>query len=799
MCSREAVGPTDGSRWRRGGGLAVAWRWWLGGLLAGLLAWPVTGLAVSFSDLPASAALTPYAASVSSLGIMSGFPDGTFQPDGEVTRAQAAKMLDVLAGLPPASGQTLNTFTDVPSGYWAYPWIVTAAAHHLVDGYGDGTFRPHAPIDRAELVAMALRATGQPVAAVTGTAVSDVATGSWAYPYVTTALAAGLVSAPGGSFDPAAPADRGFAARLLARAAVYTLTAANQSLPAVAVPLTGTVDVVDVGGVSSQLTASQEVRPGESLVSGPTGTAQVNFPDGSSILIEPNSHLTFVAMYGSRVLSTNGRMVVGVDDLEVRLDAGQLFVALAPLAPPAAGALAPTGPVTASGGPARAMGPTAHGQNRLVAMLASDLASGGGPPPAAAATLVLSAQPPSLVADGRDTASVTVTMEDSGGNPVYAPSGGVAVTVAVRHGTGDRQTLVIPAGQAGANFNVTAPAATPPDGKVWITASAGQLTSTLRLPASSLSWWQALFSQRVRVKVDMPWTVAAVRGTFAHVAVTASGDEADAVTGVLGVTAAGQTVAVPPAHEVTVSAPNLPPPPPVAMTVSTQQRWSTATHWVNQQATAIAQLAPTQAQTAVHEEASQLQAVVQALPVLRQPPTLTVSRPTEGATTGHHHLTVAGHAADAVQLSGVTVDGQSVDVQEDGSFSATVTLSPGPNTITVVAENAGGLTATAVRHVTYNPALPNITVKVPEEYYLTSPAVIIRGTATSPVGIATLTVAGVTATLASDGSFAVPMTLAPGTNDVVVTATDSTGQSATRTIHLRYAASGPRLVVTSPA
>src|SRR5437588_6700528 len=78
-------------------------------------------------------------------GVMTGYADGTFRPNENVTRAQFAKMLVVAMGWPVQTPST-PTFSDVPASDWAYGYIETAPPHGVISGYGDGTFHPSASI-----------------------------------------------------------------------------------------------------------------------------------------------------------------------------------------------------------------------------------------------------------------------------------------------------------------------------------------------------------------------------------------------------------------------------------------------------------------------------------------------------------------------------------------------------------------------------------------------------------------------------------------------------------------------------
>jgi len=79
-----------------------------------------------------------------SLGIMEGYPDGTFGEDKTITRAEFAKLAVTASGLGKAAlneQESPSIFTDVESDYWANGWINVAVAQQFLKGDGDGNFR----------------------------------------------------------------------------------------------------------------------------------------------------------------------------------------------------------------------------------------------------------------------------------------------------------------------------------------------------------------------------------------------------------------------------------------------------------------------------------------------------------------------------------------------------------------------------------------------------------------------------------------------------------------------------------
>ena len=107
----------------------------------------------SFSDVPDNAWYTICVATLTKAGILHGYGDGTFRPDAPITRAEMATIVALFAELK----ETSVTFSDI-QGHWAQKNIELAASNGWISGDGDGTFRPDDYITRAETVSMVNRA-----------------------------------------------------------------------------------------------------------------------------------------------------------------------------------------------------------------------------------------------------------------------------------------------------------------------------------------------------------------------------------------------------------------------------------------------------------------------------------------------------------------------------------------------------------------------------------------------------------------------------------------------------------------
>jgi len=111
------------------------------------LAWSQTN---PFSDVQSAHWFNNAVSTMTNAGVIEGMPDGTFQPDRYITRAEFAALATRFFGMQiPAPSPFPDTM-----GHWAMHYINTAAALGWIQGYPDGTFRPEQSITRAEVAAL---------------------------------------------------------------------------------------------------------------------------------------------------------------------------------------------------------------------------------------------------------------------------------------------------------------------------------------------------------------------------------------------------------------------------------------------------------------------------------------------------------------------------------------------------------------------------------------------------------------------------------------------------------------------
>ncbi len=109
----------------------------------------------TFSDVNGHADET-YIRYLATLGLISGFADGTFGPDATLTRAEAAALLEISNGydatMLPTSAPAGCDFTDVAASDWFAGWVWQACSDGIMNGVGGGLFDPNNLLTRGQIV-----------------------------------------------------------------------------------------------------------------------------------------------------------------------------------------------------------------------------------------------------------------------------------------------------------------------------------------------------------------------------------------------------------------------------------------------------------------------------------------------------------------------------------------------------------------------------------------------------------------------------------------------------------------------
>ena len=188
-------------------------------LLAMVLALVMTlSLAVSANAFKDDKSISDdYAESVAVLngmGVFKGYEDGSFKPEGNITRAEVATIIyriytaDVAKNDKSGLYATYNKFSDMAGAGWAQGYIGYCANASLVKGYPDGTFKPSGNVTGYEVLAMILRAVGYDKN-------NEFSGADWALHVAQTAQQLGVLDNVAKTTDLNAPASRELVAELL--------------------------------------------------------------------------------------------------------------------------------------------------------------------------------------------------------------------------------------------------------------------------------------------------------------------------------------------------------------------------------------------------------------------------------------------------------------------------------------------------------------------------------------------------------------------------------------------------------
>ncbi len=172
----------------------------------------------TFKDVPSGYWAKEPIEYLATLGILGGYPDGTFRPEAPLTRAELATVLvRAKEGEPPLISK--NPFPDLPAGNWAAKYVKAASDLKLVGGYPDGEFKPNNKVNRAVGIVLLTRFADLPLPQNTTLGpFRDMDASHWASPNVLAAYNAGMLNyLKSADFEPEREMTRAEVAEILSK------------------------------------------------------------------------------------------------------------------------------------------------------------------------------------------------------------------------------------------------------------------------------------------------------------------------------------------------------------------------------------------------------------------------------------------------------------------------------------------------------------------------------------------------------------------------------------------------------
>jgi len=170
---------------------------------------------ISFDDLPENHWAYDYIMTLVSGGYLNGMSETEFAPEENVTREQFAKMLVSVMSIYDDTASC--DFYDIDESHWAYKDVASAVKAGIITGYGDGAFGVNRNITRQEMAVMVARARSvfpERISAITFSDQGEIA--DWAVEAITKMQRADIINGmPDGSFAPNANATRAQAAKII--------------------------------------------------------------------------------------------------------------------------------------------------------------------------------------------------------------------------------------------------------------------------------------------------------------------------------------------------------------------------------------------------------------------------------------------------------------------------------------------------------------------------------------------------------------------------------------------------------
>lgn len=298
-------------------------------VLAALLTLQTLPAAAAVKDVSASGINDPYINYLMSRKIMSGYSDGSFRTGAYVTRAETAVILCKACGIKPEMpGKAF--YADVNKKNWAFGYIEASAKAGLMSGSAEHQFRPNDRMTRAELAALLMKTSGEPLpemAAPVG--ITDVASAHWAKNAIYAVVDAEMIPTVNHRFYPDWFVNRGEIATALGVLISRAPRLRAAELTGQLIPLTGSVYVTLPGQREMKISEKTALPPGGRIRTGSDGEAALVFSDKSSFLCKTNTEVVVKSAQGQMYVKQDGSGGTAVDQINVGVSRGRVFFVLA--------------------------------------------------------------------------------------------------------------------------------------------------------------------------------------------------------------------------------------------------------------------------------------------------------------------------------------------------------------------------------------------------------------------------------------------------------------------------------------
>ena len=182
-------------------------------------------------------------------------------------------------------------------------------------------------------------------------------------------------------------------------------------------------------------------------------------------------------------------------------------------------------------------------------------------------------------------------------------------------------------------------------------------------------------------------------------------------------------------------------------------------------------------------------------------PTLVISALADGSYTNNATLNISGSVSATAGIPSVTVNGQSITVMPNGTFSTAIALVVGANTITVVATDTTGNLKSDVRIINFDPVGPILVISMPADNSVSITSFItVTGSVNETSTVAVTNNSGSPQSATMNGNlFSANVNLVSGVNTITIVATDLAGNTSSAKRTVNYDTSKFTLAVTNPS